>query len=615
MRNKTRGVGKIDKWDLVFAAGLIACVCLMLYKALMSTGDDDEHVLILNAFRLARGDRLLVDDWHMSHMSGIFLAPFLWVFHAVTGSCDGMVLYSRCVFIAVQAAVGAATYLTLRRYGRPSAAAASLVFFFNVPTYTDMVLYYNSTLCLAAQLCSLLLISVCGRFSFVKAVLAGVLFSVCVISSPYAAFIFLAYTLSVPVYRAVVKKRGGAFAPVFGFKCWAGVTLGVVLSAAVFAAAVLSRASLDELRVSIPMLLSDGDYPGGAADGIINLFSKYKKFFTRHSFAFIAPFAAAGGVLALVAAFDRGRKRRRCVYVLLACAWYAASVAATLLHKASLTVKPQIAVALPGMIFTLAGFVVYICVSKKNKPVYLIPTVLGLLAAFARSCESEMVIFAFGTVVPVCLTGAVMAFGGAARELFVDGGARAGLKKAAAVSLAVVTALELSVQAGVNVYPKFNDEYTYYGVARSEKLDTRISVGPLKGLYTTANEEKLYLDTLADLDLIKSECEGPVMVASKLSWAYLYMDSLTVGAFSGCLDSSDWLPYKSEKMKLYFKQYPERYPEFIYIPYYDNHARVYYLLRVKTPVEIQKGIFENVREDYPGELTRGKAGYIIRTQA
>lgn len=96
---------------------MICILAIIVYtiKNLFIGADMDEGYGIMAGYRLAMGDRLLLEMWEPHQTSAIFTAVFIKLFLMITGGIQYLNLFLRVMGLAIQGAVAVFLYKTLRR--------------------------------------------------------------------------------------------------------------------------------------------------------------------------------------------------------------------------------------------------------------------------------------------------------------------------------------------------------------------------------------------------------------------------------------------------------------------------------------------------------------------
>ena len=98
-------------WKIVCILALIAYTL----KNLLIGADTDEGYGIMVGYRLAMGDRMLLEMWEPHQTSAIFTAIFIKLFLVFTGGVNYLNLFLRIVFFPIQAGISIFLYKTIRK--------------------------------------------------------------------------------------------------------------------------------------------------------------------------------------------------------------------------------------------------------------------------------------------------------------------------------------------------------------------------------------------------------------------------------------------------------------------------------------------------------------------
>lgn len=112
---------------------------LAVFRVFFCVATLDEAFNVGQAFRAMQGNRYLVENWDYFQTGDSFLTPFLFVFYKITGSTDGIILYSRAVFIVLQALQAIFMYKILSRFFEKDIALYSV---FILETAVQFLLFY-----------------------------------------------------------------------------------------------------------------------------------------------------------------------------------------------------------------------------------------------------------------------------------------------------------------------------------------------------------------------------------------------------------------------------------------------------------------------------------------
>lgn len=641
---------------LLDTAAAAVCLCLfayLFYAAAWGVGSIDENFYYTIPYRQLLGDRLLIEEWHVTQLSSVLqLFPY-WLVTTLAGSTEGVVLHLRWVCLTVDLILYWFLYARLRRYGW-AGLLATVLFCANVPMSIMTLNYYTMSGHGLTVVC-LLLFTGRERKNAPTLLLTGVVMACTVLAEPFLAAVYLVWCLLV-LLREAAKRKGGRLLENYGFilnpRSWLWVTVGIVLTAAAFFAYLLSRATVPEIIKEIPELFTDYEYAMGDEGKKLLDVGKIMECF--RFYGYLPPVGLiAVAVLGFVSAKkERLRKWKPCLFLLAVLFLLAAYVTAFIL-------MPQFSIRAYGPIgayffyfhgvpLMFFGWACYSLREKKDPRVFAFLAV-GFLASLMIDLASDLVM---GIGISIMFTPIILSLQTVLAELR-DGQpaaaalpaepeekAKAGQKAAAktnkkakgkatpkkkekiavpdrfrlicrrfprsivALSLCVVLSWEcygLYAQVGKNVVEQLLDLYK-----QRPPLSAVIDRGPLKGLRTTEHVNSAYQDILTDLDVIKENCRGPVYVTELLSYCYLYM-GLPIGTYTTWYVEED----SEVRQTRYWELHPEKRPDYIYVPFYDAYYYQHYRDRrnKETWGEEKLAFLQTVCDC---EVTEGKAGYILR---
>lgn len=141
---------QIKKQDIAAAVILAAGIVFLYLISPYTCGYDDESYYLTTANRLIQGDTLFSDEWGTQLLSSVYQYLPLKLFLSIHGSYDGVILFFRHCFIAVNVTYSLLVYLLLRKQSRyaPMIEAMCLLF---VPWHI-MSISYNTCFVWSAML-------------------------------------------------------------------------------------------------------------------------------------------------------------------------------------------------------------------------------------------------------------------------------------------------------------------------------------------------------------------------------------------------------------------------------------------------------------------------------
>ncbi len=549
----------IPIYDFLFILSMLLLSAFFIWKCPYGYGGGDEPFYLTLAQRLSMGDALLCDEWNLSQLSGLLLLPFYRLHRLITGSTEGIVLHFRYIYTGVQLLVTLLLYLRLRRY-RFGGLAAALVFAIYTP-YDIMALSYN-TFALMAMASALTLLATGRPHGRAVCALSGLCYAVAVLANPYMIILYLLYLLlflaSLPL-RAILrraKKDDSRLSAVFGVEDLLFFTLGAAIPAVLFAVFALSRAKIGAIADNLRILLNDPEHAARSVKDVVYSFIYVMR-------AAFGSYLAVWLLLTVLALTDRRRKTHAWMYFCMTALVCATNV---MIHI------PTIQSDFNHIMFplTMCGLTAYLLAQKKNHRVFLCLWCFGMLYAFCLGWASNQGGNAVCMGMPVAALGsAVLIYDFVQESLTSPAPARTGKRSAqtsfTAPLVVCVSLLLLFAQLGTECYAKAVHAFWEPSVA---SLDTRITQGPLAGVYTTPEHAEAYDSLLAEIDGYRDDAQTPVLFVSSSPWCYLHAGR-PYGVYSSWIStqssSSAFTEIFLKRLGTYYRLHPDRIPSDIYI--------------------------------------------------
>lgn len=615
------------------AAALLFLVSALYYVLLdfRSVGPSDEGMYLTVPYRMMIGERLIVDEWHVSMFSGIFQLLPMKAFIAITGDTEGIVLYFRLLYTACKLICFIYLYANYRRYG--AAALIGIATYMSFDAFGCYTLNYYTMSILGMVFVTTELTSMKEKSSE-RLIFVGIVIACVVLIQPIAAVLYFIYTALVTI-RLLAHRRNRDLFSFYGFvingRIWRWLTVGIILSAGVFML-VFVVPNWNEVTLAFPELFTDAEYD------LLDL----RRFVIDKLYAYLyllgiyaaLPIVSVDVVLCAVLWMrqKKGSGKQNGEF------WFAVSVA---LFVGSSAIYLRIAIFFK-MASLLGSYVLYCLTSlgwkcfflihERNRRLYFV-FLSGLLFSFFTDFASHATLWAglavSTLVVPVFIKDT-------AREIVSENVGvslpavaekhktlsddhvvqqrsnrfRKRMKQSAqqittrkkTLFRASFAALAVSYIAmfGCFLYSRAAQpllEYVYLG--ESIRQDIVIQEGPMKGISTCQKVKDCYDAAIADLDFIKAKTNGPVYVGNCCCWYYLYLD-LPYSAYSAWFS----LPNNQRQLR-WWELHPDKLPEYIYLPYFDcDHYS-------RDDEKIQAEL-DFLSDCFAFEQKEGKAGYILR---
>lgn len=549
--------------DLLFACALVPLLFFFLWKCRYGYGGCDEPFYLTLAQRLSFGDALLSEEWNLSQLSGVLLLPFYRLHALIAGGTDGIVLHFRYIYTAMQLLTTVLLYLILRRY-RYGALCAVLLFAVYSP-YDVMALSYNTFALMAMALC-LSLLSHCKKEGRIGFLFAGFFYAVAVIANPYIILLYLfcvVVLLTALLVNAVFRASEAARREnlrIYG-RGLLFFTLGAALPAVCLFLFILCRADIKTIMENLPAILHDPEHASRSAKEIL-----YSVWYVMRST--FGSFIAVWLLLTVLSLIDRKKAH----------AWMYFSMTALTTATAVMIHIPSIQTEYNYIMFpiTLCGLSAYLLTRKKNRRVFLFLWCLGMLYAFCLGAASNQGENAICMGMPVAMVGSILLIWyflkeqvGANATITAAKGAILTDRKSSRFTTPLVlcaAALLFLSQLCTECYAKSVHAFWEPSVAA---LDTKITEGPLAGVYTTKEHADAYNTLLAEIRDYRNGSSESVLFVTSSPWCYLYADrpygvySSWISTFSasGSLAAALLL----DRLGDYYRLHPDRIPTDIYI--------------------------------------------------
>ncbi|MBQ6018585.1 MAG: hypothetical protein IJL26_00260 [Clostridia bacterium] len=575
-------------------------VCLLLFGYLfysvgVGIGLSDEHWYFTMPQRFLQGDRIFVDDWHVTQLSAVVqLLPYR-LYTLVAGGTDGVLLFMRRLFVVFDLFCYWFYYLKLRRYGVAALAGAALMC-----SYVHLGAFTFSYTALPPHFLALagtLLVAPEKQPSPPALTAAGVLLSCAVLCQPSLAAVFAVFFL-LALLRFVLKRRGGNALSGYDFILGGKVPLYLALTAAVCAGAVvcavLLKSGLRNILDSLPEIFSDSEYRFSAAGNTTNaekLRALPKLFgaFNLVSLCALIPIAA------LLRRSRRFSEASGALLFPIACALTLSAYAFELRYYFAHPEETILILRFATVPLLPFALICRLLQKQRDRRMFFFWW-LGLFASAAVDPISHITLGFGGRLAVFSAAHSVCAllreFPGASGKEAVKS-KKNPIWRAVSARAALLLVCALLCADGLNFYAgrsfRYNDRI--YAASRSEPLTERLDAGPLKGIRTTESYRRKYGDMLADLDTIRTSCTGAVYVAEKNPWFYLYLD-LPIGAPTAMFIDGN----STDRVARYWQTHPDKRPEYVYV-------------QQKLLTEKQLSFLKSVCSF---ETRNGKAGFLLR---
>ena len=533
MRQDKRPFARLTRYDWFFLAGFVLAALLCLWKVPLEIQGQDEAFYLTIPKRLLDGDIFLADEWHGSQFAAIFSYPLIRLHRLVFGY-DAIVLHFRYIYVFFQALCSAAIYGCFRKHGL-FAVLASLYFFLFTP-FDIMALSYNTVGLMLVTLTGAVLAAAKRNRTFC---LGGVLFAGAVLCCPYLAAGYALYSAAILVYAIAARdKRKDTLVK------WAWFTLGCGICAVLLLIFMLTRASFSEIWRSVPMLFSDPEHAQKSILGTLRWYALCVVNLTSHGRVNITLY----GIALLMAVMDNRRYARKLIYL-----GASAVIALVMLSELFPTVTST---GYNSIMFPLApvGLMAFAVTEKRDLRVFLFPFLGGMTYSLCIFFSSNNGVYILTAMSAAANVGSILLIGGALAEARESGRQ---LYRDLSCLLIILFAAQYSLMVYTKVHHKF------WSSADNSSLTQVIQEGPYRGIRVTPETEAAYLAELETLRPLFDK-EGSVLYAAGRTWYYLATPELGIGSYSAWLSGQTDITI--ERLDIYYRQNPEKLPDYIFIP-------------------------------------------------
>ena len=540
MKRRTASAGG----TLLYAALFLACLYLLLRRLPYGAALDDEAFYLTVPWQMSQGSSLVLHQWNTAQLFGFLLWPPVALYRRLNPGAEGIFLHFRLIFLACHALMALLLRLRLKHKSRPGSAAVSLIY---------LAFVFRGLPCLSYNTMGVGLLILAGltlglsRGKAWEYLLAGLALAGAVLCCPYLAVLYLLYSLAVLVLAAL--KRSENWDGVFSGRAWLLFTAGCGILAALFFLRIALYGGLRLLPGLIPLLLAEDP---NQLPGLIPWLRDFYRTLA-HSNSYFRPVLL--GSLALTAALllDRGRARRRWLYLLLA-------AALTLLYSLTYLLMYR---GQNNFIFPLSilGFFAFLLCRREGR-LFAFLYLPGLVYWLCIDLASDLGFSSIYGASAVNMVPSVLVISLLAEELWRESRETGGLPRfgrlaAAALSVAAVCLLTLASL-------RFTFTSDANGLSRWAD-DTRITCGAARGLIADAQTAADYETEYAALAPLREKTGGNVLYLTRNSLRFLEDPKR-------CVSSNLWFsfvpPEKGfEQLRQYWEIFPDRRPDEVYLPW------------------------------------------------
>ena len=604
----TGSTSRFKKTDLLAAAVITA---LLLYHFLMlprGFGAPDQYFYYTVIQRIMQGDRLLIDEWHLSQLcSFLQIIPYQ-ISYTVCNGTNGIILCLRCIYFFCRFPIAVWLWTKLRRFG-VFGLFAEAVYLSYIVIDISVFSYYYIALDGLIVTCALLFLS--EKPGPRNRTLAGFVFACVVLAEPPLVFLYFAFCICVLVFAATKKRRtehNSAFGYILDKGSWFFFTVGIFLAALLFFVFFVRFSDVGMLPRTLPVLIDEIRsftlFHEGTRPFLIQKLLIIKKYLGIPSLAAMTVFITVAFICMKCISGKEAKRICKKIAFALGCVGFV------------LLVIKLLKLMYPSHIFTVLYFapiqpfalLMYILCDKKNPAAFCF-TAVGLFVSVLLDATSEVLIGFGGSL---CSIGMWICFSDLTKE-FAPNKTTGNQSKTTRFLQKVCAGTGICILLSAVVWSSLflYREWAYPCREQAEnnkaglehtapiQLDAVMEYGPQKGLQTTKLVKRYASGLMEDINTITETSSGPLFIAYRYPSLYLYAD-MPYACYSV------WSSYNDlDKQLLYWQLFPERIPKTVYLPFNRLIDKPY----LDTESTKMYSVFLDAHFDY--EKSIGKAGYIL----
>ncbi len=563
---------KLQKTDFLFVFAMLCGLLLHFFFIFIISIGDDESFYAVVPFRLINGDSLIRHEWNLTQFSSLFSFIPVYIWNAIKGSTEGLILFLRCVYLIIHTTIATTTYIFFRKY-KGWAVVASVMFYLHAP-YRFLAISYLSFFIIFLILLSFCLILIYQKKSITLYILTGVCYGICCICNPLFCIAFVFY-LAIYVYRIIQEKKKSLESKIYDcfftkdtIKYFTYGILIVAIIAVLFY--FLTGGTISAIPRNLGNILSSSEY------GIVSssLFLKLVETF-RYSVTSSFGTSLVLPIIFIALKFDKKKmtNKHRLMYLSVSLLWSIVYIFGVMQQQ----VDYACGASLP---FFVISTLCYCLTEKKNKTLFYCMYLPCLIGTVFQYLAANTHLFVLGAVVTTNNVAGTFFAMDLFNEMRIDYKENFKVTERPKYTVVCRNIIITSICVQILFYGLF---YQHNQISRQDIV--KATSGPYAGLYMEENQYDVYTATIDDLDYIKSISyeDEPVLVVSFNNWMYLYLER-PVATYT------TWYQGKinTDALTSFYKSSTTKQPEFIYI---DN------LQSIDYNMEMFSEMFDFTRKD------------------
>lgn len=544
---------KLTKTDIAAIVLMAACFIFLTVSAFFDGTISDEAFYITIPMRLLNGDGLFTDEWHLSQLSGVLLYLPVMLFTKISGGTEGIILFMRLLFSAMQLFTGTVIYIVFRKEKLAALLMSTSFMLFSVISLNTLSYNTMGVALFALLLCTVY--SLTDKPSAVKMLLSGTLIAMFILCQPLGVVFYMAYFIAVCVFTARKYFSKKSIPHPFNFRSLLLTVAGILPVFFFFIFLLLKNSDIKAVIECIPGILSDVEHMTVSDTLGIETFSVVQ---------FFADMTMAAGTVALIILAVAGA-----VSVILS--RYHRPAGILLYSSALLIFMIFLFLRLLNIIeqgetddvsffylpLALSGLPFFLMTKNKNMKVFLILWCPGIIYAVLMTVTSNIGLHASVNGYIIASFATFIFIKDVAGELKNEGFSRSTLIAGiySLVSLAAACVVICSPIAS-------------FLITRTEYKSTTLQNGAYKGISLPSDQALTYFKLYSDAKRITEQTDASDRIFVIENAPVAYIDgNFPMGAHSGWFIADQLaFPEIRSRFRNYYELNPDNIPDYLYVP-------------------------------------------------
>ncbi|MDF2534532.1 MAG: hypothetical protein K0R18_689 [Bacillales bacterium] len=543
----------------------------VIFRVFFGVYWSDETFIISEYYGFSNGQELLSGSWSYYQFGTILLAPIASLYHLITGSTIGIVLFFRILFCLVQLSIGLFTIYQLTKCFSPFVGTVSYIVFMLFAPLSIYNFSYNNILIQALWVSCISLYLIYYENTLKKNYLyclTGIFLSFAALMYPSSVIFNIIFFLIMILLHLKRKRKISDGLPIIAISYFSLplLVLGILIL----------QNSFTEIHQNLIMFLKGAkSYNDNSTDSIFNVFlSQYIYFFKNYcnNFVFkVSPFIVylfSGTIIVFLSFSNNLRKLVPFLFFVLTGYLFVIYVKYNSFSVGSVNFL--------GYYISLLTILLYLIVPKKREELgimisFILPTfILAWIVCFTSNTR----MIATSAILIVLVIPFLCYF-----EKFVLGFFKY-FNKMLNISLAVVLCSSL-------LYMRTTTDYMSHFVYDSPSVKTlsvQLKNGPCAGIFVSPDRAYIY-DAISK-DIKKDIHQNDrLAVTSCLPWVYLLTDAVPAVSFN-------WAAYPEKDRDVsFYKINPKNTPTVILVM--DQVAEL-----IAPPVNAKYPFYDYIEQNY-----------------